>query len=80
MEAYSSEPGIGFQEHYIYEYGKCLASECVKYEELYYDKDIYKSFEEFKKEFNLPAGLKEDDLDDGSWFAKGGFISWKFVI
>ena len=29
MEAWSEEPGIGFQEHYIYNKGDCIKDECV---------------------------------------------------
>jgi len=28
LEAWSEESGIGFQEHYIYDNGECLADEC----------------------------------------------------
>lgn len=80
MEAYSTEPGIGFQEHYIYNNGQCEAEECVDYTELYWDKDDFPSFDDFKKEYNLEDDISEDDLDEGEYIHQGGFESWEFTI
>ena len=41
MEAYSREPGIGFEEHYIYDKGECLADECEDLERHYYDRSEF---------------------------------------
>lgn len=80
MEAYSEEPGIGFQEHYIYKRGKCLASDCVDYGEWFYDKEYYENFEEFKEACKLSDSVTEDDLDEGGYYKEGGFTEWTFSI
>ena len=73
IECYSDECGIGFQEHYLYDHGECLADECVDWCEYYYEEDKYESFEEFKKEYNLPEDATEDDLNDNGCYEVGGF-------
>jgi len=78
LDAYSEEPGIGFQEHYIYRNGVCLADECVNMTEYWYVD--FPSFEEFKKEHGLPDGLTEDDLIDGEYYRVGGFENWDWRI
>ena len=80
MEAYSSEPGCAFQEHYIYNHGECLEEECVDYRELYYDTDEYSNFEAFKHEYDIPDEVTEDDLDGGGNYCEGGFEDWTFTI
>lgn len=75
MEVYSSEPGIGFQEHYLYENGECLISESTDYSEYWLD-DM--SLEELKAEYNLPASLTESDFVEGR-YCEGGYI-WEFEI
>ena len=80
MEAYSSEPGCAFQEHYIYDHGKCLKEECVDYREVYYDTDECDDFEAFKREYDIPDDVTEDDLDEGRHYCEGGFKDWTFTI
>lgn len=75
MEAYSSEPGIGFQEHYIYQNGECIADKCVDWIEWYWDKTEYPTFELFKRDVNLPDSVTENDFDDGV-YQVGGFQDW----
>lgn len=80
MEAYSEEPGIGFQEHYIYRNGECIADECVDYTEWYWDKAESPYFETFKREVNLPDCVTERDFSDGI-YQLGGFQCWgEFAI
>lgn len=76
MEAYSQECGLCFQEHYVYDKGICATSECVDWESLYYDRDEYTSFDEFKNEYDIPEYVTEDDLNDG-YYERGGFVWWK---
>lgn len=63
MEAWSTEPGIGFQEHYIYKNGECLADECRDYIEIYYDEDEYETFDDFLKEYKIEE-FDEENLTD----------------
>lgn len=75
MEAWSKEPGMSFQEHYIYNKGECLTSECEDYNEYYYDEELYNSFEEFVEE-NVLGNITKDDLLDGSYYSTGGFYGY----
>ena len=74
IESWSDECGMGFQEHYLYKNGECLIDECVDWYEYYYDEDEYESFEEFKKDCQLPNEVTEDDLDEG--YHCGGFDNY----
>lgn len=76
IESWSDECGMCFQEHYCYKNGECLVDECVDWYEFYYDENEYKSFEDFKKEFNLPDDATEDDLNDGGYYSMGGFDNY----
>lgn len=75
MEAYSQEEGFGFQEHYIYDKGECLAAECEDWTSIYYDSPEFPSFEDFKAEFDIPECIEEADLNDG-YYESGGFVWW----
>ncbi len=48
VEAYSSEPGNGFQEHMLIDRGEMIVDECVDYEE--HDIQDYESIEEYNEE------------------------------
>ncbi len=76
MEAYSQEEGIGFQEHYIYDNGKCITDECEDWTSLYYDNSEYSSFEEFKSEYDIPEYVTEADLNEAGCYETGGFSWW----
>ena len=81
IESWSDECGCAFQEHYHYKNGECLIDESVEWHEYYYDEDDYESFEEFKKELDLPDDVTEDDLVDGCYYYDGGFDNYcEFVI
>ena len=76
IESWSDECGCSFQEHYLYKNGECLIDDCVEWNEYYYDEDEYESFEDFKAEWELPSGLREDDLEDGCYYHTGGFDNY----
>ena len=48
VEAYSVEPGNGFQEHILIDRGEIIIEECVDYEE--HDIQDYESVEDYNKE------------------------------
>lgn len=75
MEAWSTEPGMAFQEHYIYNNGECQSDECIEYNEYWYDEDEYESIEKFAKEFDL-GNITEDDLDENDYYHTGGFENY----
>lgn len=79
MEVYSSEPGMCFQEHYIYEYGECLANESRDYTEYYWDRREYPDFEEYRREEDIPDDVKESDFNE-EICSVGGFPVWDFSI
>ncbi len=81
LEAYSEEPGFEFQEHYIYDNGKCIICECVDYAEWFWDRSE-QTFEEYKKEMGecLPSSLTERDFNEEGYYYAGGFGDWSFEI
>lgn len=80
MEAYSEEAGMCFQEHYVYDRGQCIESECVEFYSLHYDEEDWESFEKFKEEYKdiIPTNATIDDLNDGGYYSAGGFEDWNF--
>lgn len=50
VEIYSEEPGVGFQEHMIYDNGKCLVNDCV---------DYYEDYDEESDEYTPVGGFEE---------------------
>lgn len=77
IEAYSSELGFGFQEHIRCINGK-LTEDCVDYEEVCYEPEEWDSFEEFKKENDIPEEIIVNDLEDGMYYRVGGYEEWNF--
>lgn len=71
MEAYSSEPGMGFQEHFIYDNGEMIADECKDYTEVCWDSSEFERIEDFIKEWELT--LTEEDFDEDGIARIGGF-------
>ena len=73
MEAWSEEPGIGFQEHYIYNKGDCIEDECVDAE--FWDSCLleeYDSYKEFKRDYPGAPPKEAFDIADGEVIV-GGF-------
>ena len=71
MEAYSREPGVGFEEHYIYEYGECVEDECRDIETFFWDTGEYPTYTEFKNEY--PDAPPEEQFEDTNEAYTGGF-------
>ncbi len=85
IEVFSDEPGMCFQEHYLYNKGDELVAECVDcvhhwFEEISdeSDEERQRRFEEFKTECSLDPNLTLDDLDEGSEIITGGYGPWDF--
>lgn len=77
MEAYSHEPGMGFEEHYIYDNGECVEAECVDMTEYFWDKSEFPTYEEFIEEY--PESPPEDSFEDDVSIAGGfgdGYGEW----
>lgn len=65
MEAYSREPGLCFEEHYIYDNGECIEDECLDISVFWWDKDEFPTYEDFKKEYeDAPPERFFDDCDE----------------
>lgn len=75
IEIWSEESGMCFQEHYLYKHGQCLIDSCVDWQEIYYDKYEYETFEEFREDWKLPSDVTEKDLLDGCYYV-GGFDNY----
>ena len=76
IEIFSSEPGIGFQEHFLFRKGEaiinnCEDSMCYWFDEAQYDGTTReKRFAEFIEERGINISI--DDLDDNDEFHVGG--------
>lgn len=77
IEVYSSEPGMGFQEHYLYKNGEELIDECIDYLELFFETE-----EEFneEKEEGCCSDYTWNDVDEDGYIRAGGYSEWKFQI
>ena len=71
MEAYSHEPGMEFEEHYLYSKGECLADECVDIDCYWWDESEYPTYAEFKAD--NPGAPPEYEFDENSEAYTGGF-------
>lgn len=88
IEVYSDEPGVGFQEHYLYKNGKEIIFDCVDCAHICFeeipgesDEERAKRFDEFKSEcpIEIEVPLDEFDCDNGYYeIVVGGYDPWKF--
>lgn len=72
MEAYSEEQSMGFQEHYIYKHGECIADECEFVDVYWWDRSS-ETFDEFRRNYDLDQSVTEDMVDDDDNYRVGGF-------
>jgi len=73
VEVWSEESeGCFFQEHYVYNRGKCVIAECRDFEIYWWDKDEFEDFEDWKREMDV-EGVKEEDFDADGYYREGGF-------
>lgn len=76
IEIFSSEPGIGFQEHYLIRNGEMMIEGCEDYTEYYFDELYYKGetyeekFAAFLEEYKL--NITPDDLNENGNYCIGG--------
>lgn len=77
IEVYSSEPGMCFQEHYLYKNGEEIHNECVDYSEMYFEDEA--DFNKQKEEGDCD-GYTWDDVDENGNIKVGGFGDWSFCI
>ena len=69
IEAYSSEPGAGFQEHILIDKGSVIVDECVDYKE--YCIDSCDSVEQYNEKYG--TNFTKDMVDDNGNICIGGF-------
>lgn len=75
MEVYSEEPGIGFQEHFLFQKGVSLLNECVDYSEFYLGEY------ETKAEAEADLGVEiSDDQWGNEYYTEGGYEEWNFIV
>lgn len=76
LEVFSSEPGVGFQEHYIIVNSEVVVEECEDYEEidlnLYRHDKIEEVITDFCKEFNISRKDFDKRLDEDHVYSYGG--------
>ena len=81
VEIFSSEPGIGFQEHYIINKGEIKVDECPDYSEIWYDSSDWEGntekakFAAFCKGYGL-RNVSLKDLEDGCIYKVGGLPNY----
>lgn len=63
LECWSSEEGMCFQEHYLYDNGECQINDSVDWYVYCFD-ESEQTFEEFLKSNNIKNKTKEDLQDD----------------
>lgn len=69
IEAYSSEPGIGFQEHILVALGAMYVDECVDYSAYWVQE--FDTLEEFNEEYG--KNFTEDMVNENGDVCIGGF-------
>ena len=78
VELYSEEPGMQFQEHFIFIDGKAVCEDCIDYEEWYIeDESTLESHNESHPEHILT--MDEVENLDEPIFKYGGYESWDFT-
>ena len=74
IEAYSSEPGVGFQEHFVIANGIILVNECLDYFEAYIeDWDEDKLTKLSNNENKSVEAIKESVRERDGYYCYGGF-------
>ncbi len=77
VEIWTTEPGMGFQEHYIYDKGECEEDECVDYSEHYWDRTDYPEFADYVNEWwGEECPYVEEDFDEDGYMEEGGFSNY----
>ncbi len=72
LEAYSREPGMQFEEHYIYDNdGECMLDECRDIEVFWWDKGEFPEYTDYLKD--CPDAPPESAFDDTNEVYRGGF-------
>lgn len=75
IEVYSEEPGMLFQEHYLYANGEELINDCIDI--VIYDSNDYNNVEEFNAAAN--THFTKEEFDAGIFYVDDGF-DWEFNV
>ena len=81
IEIFSDEPGVGFQEHYLFRNGEIIINDCVDTMSVYFDEDAYEGttreerFASFLRE-EPELGVSLDDFDENGYYQSGGIENW----
>lgn len=83
IEVWSQEVGIGFQEHYLLNYGDVIDESEKEVDVYYFDQSEYdeslsldEKFDAYKRENDIPENLHLYDFDDNGECIKGGFYNY----
>lgn len=71
IEVFSSEPGMGVQEHLLYKNGKELENQCIDYQEFFLNEEDVEKFNEENR-----TNFKPEDFDDEGIAHIGGFENY----
>lgn len=76
MEAFSREPGLQFEEHYIYDHGNCLADDCENITVYWWDRDEFPKYEDYLAEHEGTPSEREFDDNNDEIFVGGFEDAW----
>lgn len=78
VEAYSCEPGIGFQEHWVIDEGNIIDDECRDFSAYFLGDYPEEELEELAERLGVTVDHMLGNVNDNGDFEVGGFASWDF--
>jgi len=73
VEVYSSEPGIGFQEHYLINRGDVIKDECIDYSETWTLEMSEEDIQEFCEENEISREHFDQSINENGDYTTGGY-------
>ena len=63
VQIFSQEPGMAFEEEYLYKHGECIVDECNDLKTISWDLEQYPTYEQLKA--SIGPTCPEEDLFEG---------------
>ena len=73
IEAFSSEPGLCFQEHCLFDKGAVLADECVDYTEIFIEDKTEEEIQAILEDYDLTREELFANINSNGDYCSGGF-------